>query len=621
MVVKTELGDHFDPADFENEDYLEEDPAYIPAKAELGDEEDLPLKKYNSGWKKEDDDYVPIEAGKEKKASKKTPRTIDSAKKRGRPKKEDDGEPKKKRERKAYKEETESEKEAYFFFPQEEERDLSKPYQCDKCVRGFEEERQYRQHVHRHLLGEEDYSKAYLCDGCEIFTCGSDREVVEHRKSDCPIKKRLDAVSKFYYHCVICTPTITFKFSKELRFHHQELHSNVVEMKNQKQIINCPSCGVELQAQKQNPLASHFLKEGPFHSKSQCSFCPSTFKTWDEHKQHLDRNHNGVFRYTCGHCGFNHFPTYNEFVNHKTMCLIYKPTEVVETYPEGKHVSCTICYEKINANWVHVRAHLRENHTAHGSPCKICKEVYFSERSLKEHVKSTHMKTFQCNQCEKAFSTGAKLRAHQKGSHGEDRNYICNQCGKDFATKSILSLHIRFVHEGFRHVSQTSQKLITCEKCGKGIKECRYAYHKKKCHSEESYPCPECGTTFVHPHFLRAHITNIHTFATCDICGEQVKQKNMKYHILQNHTAEAAKPFVCSVCQKGFAKKSRYEEHMNIHTGARPFSCLFCSKTFACKSNSFKHMKESHSDVYQPQKNQKKKDQNGKIKTDISVDQ
>ena len=130
------------------------------------------------------------------------------------------------------------------------------------------------------------------------------------------------------------------------------------------------------------------------------------------------------------------------------------------------------------------------------------------------------------------------------------------------------------------------------------FRECRYRYHKKRCHSKESYPCTECNISFPHMQFLKAHMTDKHTILTCEYCAKQIKKYAMKKHILVNHTADSAKPHICTVCQKGFAIKDRLVEHMNIHTGARPYQCKFCNKTFANKANCSKHMRESHADDY-----------------------
>ena len=492
-------------------------------------------------------------------------------------------------------------KETFFFFPQDDERDFSRPYQCEMCVRGFVDEKEYRLHVHRHLLGEEDYSKAFACDSCEKFECGTQRGITEHRKKDCPIQKRNDSWSKYTYFCAICQPGQRFKTTKELLAHHQSLHKDLVALNVGVSVVHCPTCGIQLN--NAHTLKKHFIKEGPFHKNSKCAFCPITFTTWTEHKEHLDKCHDGTFRYTCGFCGINHFRTHNEFQNHKTLCKINTAITAMEEYPDGKHISCTICLEKVAANIIDVRSHLKEAHAALGMPCNICREVYFNKRSLETHVKDTHMKNFACDQCDKVFGTGAKLRDHQK-NHIAERNFVCNQCGKAFIRKHELRKHEQFTHEGIRTKSTSSNAIIHCEQCGEGIRECRYNYHKSHCHSKETFECtePGCGMKFKSKRRLNNHTNQIHVYTTCDHCGKQCNKNQMKNHILTNHTADSDRPFVCNICHKGFSKRERYNNHMNIHTGNKPHICRYCTRNFADKANRNKHMRESHPAEYQMDK-------------------
>ena len=69
---------------------------------------------------------------------------------------------------------------------------------------------------------------------------------------------------------------------------------------------------------------------------------------------------------------------------------------------------------------------------------------------------------FQCNQCEKAYSSVSALKNHQV-SHQTERPFICEKCGNTFKTAAMLKAHTRTIH----------QKDMACEVCGKlfGTKE------------------------------------------------------------------------------------------------------------------------------------------------------
>ena len=485
----------------------------------------------------------------------------------------------------------------FFFFPQGQDRDLSKPYQCDLCVRGFDSQKNYRQHCHRHTLETEDRNRAFICDACEAFTCATVKDIQQHRQKDCQIANRTDQNSKFFYWCLVCDPGVKFKLVKDLHYHQQDFHKDVVNLNFP--VLTCPTCGSKVA--KQVDFEKHMKKEGYYHTFSQCSFCPKRFDSWEQHQEHLTKFHNGVYRYSCGHCGINHFHTYNEFRHHKTTCRLSKATQVLTDYPDGKNVTCTLCHSKLPADQRSVKSHMKESHSGIGIKCKICFDLYFSESALESHVKEVHMKSFSCDKCEKSFSTGSKLRNHQKSHDPEaSDNFICPQCGKSFKTKAVMSFHIKRVHEGYRLPSERITNVTrTCDKCGDVVKEHLYKIHVIRYHSNEIHPCSDCGEVFSHKSLLNLHRNKKHVIVTCETCGEQFQNKNkMRHHILQHHTADHEKPFVCPVCKKGFVKKGRLEEHMNIHTGAR-VQCLFCDKTSTSKTNNSKHMRETHKEQFE----------------------
>ena len=59
------------------------------------------------------------------------------------------------------------------------------------------------------------------------------------------------------------------------------------------------------------------------------------------------------------------------------------------------------------------------------------------------------------------------------------------------------------------------------------------------------------------------------------------------------HTGE--KPFICSVCNKAYARRSHLSVHYRVHTGERPFVCEECGKDFTEKRFLNDHMQTSHS--------------------------
>ena len=63
----------------------------------------------------------------------------------------------------------------------------------------------------------------------------------------------------------------------------------------------CIACGAAFKTEK--TLKSHIAKLGPYHDNI-CTYpsCKIEFTSWNEHKDHLDINHGGIFQFKCGFC-------------------------------------------------------------------------------------------------------------------------------------------------------------------------------------------------------------------------------------------------------------------------------------------------------------------------------
>lgn len=94
----------------------------------------------------------------------------------------------------------------------------------------------------------------------------------------------------------------------------------------------------------------------------------------------------------------------------------------------------------------------------------------------------------------------------------------------------------------------------------------------------------------------------VHMKKPCSICGNLIAGNKMKEHMNTNHTEGHLKPFMCSVCRKGFGTSQRLADHMNIHTGDRPYVCQYCGRGFANHGNKRMHEKCSHEGYRRPNK-------------------
>ena len=75
-----------------------------------------------------------------------------------------------------------------------------------------------------------------------------------------------------------------------------------------------------------------------------------------------------------------------------------------------------------------------------GLPLGVC-----TSGDLKIHNRRVHTgeKPYQCNECDKCFSTSDLLKTHNRRTHTAKKPYQCADCDKCFFTKVNLTEHKR----------------------------------------------------------------------------------------------------------------------------------------------------------------------------------
>jgi len=485
-------------------------------------------------------------------------------------------------------------KDWYFHFPQDEERDLSNPYQCQRCTRSFKSLPEYRQHFLRHNMEVPDFERAYTCLRCFNFTAGKEAAVQNHGKSECPVKAHYDDDSCFTYFCVFC-PDGGQSFG---RLNDWSRHMTKEHPEEDNKLFHsfvCAACGKGWRAL--HTLAKHKMQEGPHHTDA-CAQCGFKVKSWAHHQQHLAKEHGGVFKWQCGLCGVCVFDTEEENRNHRKLCKILGSTGQVKKLSDPNKTSCPLCNEAVGVDVHSIRSHLINYHADKQLMCKFCDQVFFEEPNLRVHMSKVHTgERYNCDQCEKDFSSKYLLKCHKIRQHAskDKMPFQCEKCDLRFLYRGEVTQHMKNKH-GPKEESTCGAKKKMCEICGIPFTLSGFTKHMQRMHGTDSIKCTLCDKEFLHERILKIHMRTIHTYVTCEECGQQVKHNFYRFHKLKHHTPDALKPFVCKVCTKGFINKQVFGEHMNIHTGERPFKCDFCTKTFTNSGNKRKHIRESHRD-------------------------
>ena len=83
--------------------------------------------------------------------------------------------------------------------------------------------------------------------------------------------------------------------------------------------------------------------------------------------------------------------------------------------------------------------------------CNVCDGIFETKGGLNSHIENYHQegsKNFNCEFCEKFFTTARNLLIHINAQQEGQNKIKCDFCGKSFTLRGNLKSHIKFLHEG-----------------------------------------------------------------------------------------------------------------------------------------------------------------------------
>ena len=132
---------------------------------------------------------------------------------------------------------------------------------------------------------------------------------------------------------------------------------------------------------------------------------------------------------------------------------------------------------------------------------------------------------YRCEICNKVFHFNNNLKKHLK-VHDGDYKYKCKVCTIYFKTKENLKAHSVAKHA-------------------------------------EAHLCVTCGKTFT-----RRSALNDHCLGHSDATLHQSPSKRLYLCPFEN-------------CKKKFVRKTKYEDHLHVHSNLKPYTCYNCDKQFS----------------------------------------
>eukprot|EP01083_Nonionella_stella_P146678 461656_1 len=179
--------------------------------------------------------------------------------------------------------------------------------------------------------------------------------------------------------------------------------------------------------------------------------------------------------------------------------------------------------------------------------------------------------------------------------HDGANRYTCTEhnCNRSFGASARLRSHIKYDHEGLPKPYRCC--LPGCSSNG-FMHMADLARHSEEVHTiRKQYPCNICGIKFTRLYDAEVHQRNVHVEKTiqCESCACMFKTKHaLRKHVRRMHTLPAAEPaYPCQLCDKRLKSPGGLRDHVSsIHSAARPFVCDICNKCFARKFSLKRHI-------------------------------
>uniref|UniRef100_A0A182NDD0 Protein krueppel n=1 Tax=Anopheles dirus TaxID=7168 RepID=A0A182NDD0_9DIPT len=324
----------------------------------------------------------------------------------------------------------------------------------------------------------------------------------EEMKSEHIIITRLKPVGSNCHVCDICGKSTA---SRSRLMKHMKLHNDSNIVLDHMNFFSCASCQYV------------FLREEDLNEHNTTQRCISLTENGGNRcaeDGHLEPNMRKTSGGICGICDTK----YGDMVRLKQHIIIhldkfpcplegcgceYASLARLSIHVSNQHVdylspTCPHCNESIER--VDLRQHVRLFCKAKQFGCTHCDKKFLSSKALSQHLRKLEQ-SFPCSQCDKALTSLASLRLHER-THSGERPYVCTICNKSYKTSSLRTAHMDTHIDG---------KTFKCSMCDKYLQtRACYRNHLKRHLEARNHECFVCGKKFFQKCTLRVHLKMVH---------------------------------------------------------------------------------------------------------------
>jgi KRAB domain-containing zinc finger protein len=295
----------------------------------------------------------------------------------------------------------------------------NKQFKCSHCEYETHASRNLQKHLN---IIHNDAKQKHKCPEC-LKRFNFPYEVKAHRRIHDLTQSSGGSSEKSSAKCDECD--MIFKNPGYLLVHYKKVHKKLPPGIGDRQQFLCDLCSEVFF--KPCSLKEHIAKKHSLESSEQviyeCPECHKEFTGVQYLSQHYKMAHNATLlsvegrdNFMCDQCPKVFFSKPSLVFHQKSHHSSDKTTAADKTVPVQQFRKCSKCDAK-----------------------------FTRLQSLREHIKSKHLKEtpYKCDQCHRSYGTGRSLKVHIGQMHERQR---CNICGKDICNAFLLQRHKASVH-------------------------------------------------------------------------------------------------------------------------------------------------------------------------------